>query len=722
MKKLISILLSVTAAISAFPVNAAAESVKVEVPTASIESGTYWVGELKGEKCNHSKENPGYHYYYDKIGYANIDYWCNYYIEEANACKAKGNMDGYKYNQSVITALKNKTAVRYEKICIGEDYNDIPANVCSDVYDNYYGYGQLIFSCETKGADIYYDVEYSGINPCYEKNGRVIKGIKYSVPITISSDVKITAYAVKNGVKSESVTYSYKIKDKVELSHDSGTYDKPISVEVSCGGSVYYTTDGSKPTEKSKTPVSRAGVLLNHSYIDITESCTLRIYYTPSSNSGREPYYITKKYVIKNSMEPINYDVGILYDYDEKYYYNQLTAKQKKAYLALCEQAESDNPSSFIENHGLTNAELGEVRDAFLNENPQYLFRILNFPDTLQPKHDLSELQKAAEKIIGKVKYLETDYDKIKYLHDEVAKAVTYDMGTAYHQTAYGALVNGKAVCRGYANAFAYLCQAAGIECVLINGSATNSSGETDLHSWNMVKLDEKWYHVDVCWDDTKNGYHHNYFLISTAEISKNHTVDMKIDIPAAKESYDRSEMFTGKSKVTDSSVIDTVLAPCYPDIAVGTKLKLSYLFSRTDGVTFSVSDRSVAEIVKTTSGDYYVKGIGEGEAVITAKYKNEAAKLSISVFDVKDKSSKFTISCEKTVSVGDKIEITANIDEVTDEYVTWFLPDDISLEIIRVAGENSRRLTVKAVKSGTVKLYAMTSTGEMKPVIIVIE
>ena len=83
-----------------------------------------------------------------------------------------------------------------------------------------------------------------------------------------------------------------------------------------------------------------------------------------------------------------------------------------------------------------------------------------------------------------------------------------------------GALIKNKVVCEGYAKAFKYLLDSLKIECILVSGTAINSSGESESHMWNYVKLDDKWYAVDVTWDDpiiiggrNPNNLRHDYFL-----------------------------------------------------------------------------------------------------------------------------------------------------------------------------------------------------------------
>ncbi len=60
---------------------------------------------------------------------------------------------------------------------------------------------------------------------------------------------------------------------------------------------------------------------------------------------------------------------------------------------------------------------------------------------------------------------------------------------------AYGALVKGTAVCEGIACAFKLLCDRVDLPCIVVLGMA----GER--HAWNMVKISNRFYHVDCTWD-----------------------------------------------------------------------------------------------------------------------------------------------------------------------------------------------------------------------------
>ena len=69
---------------------------------------------------------------------------------------------------------------------------------------------------------------------------------------------------------------------------------------------------------------------------------------------------------------------------------------------------------------------------------------------------------------------------------------------------AYGALVNHRATCSGYAKAFDLLAKSCGLSTTIVTGTARNSSGIEAPHAWNQIYLDGDWYNVDVTWEDPK--------------------------------------------------------------------------------------------------------------------------------------------------------------------------------------------------------------------------
>ena len=76
-------------------------------------------------------------------------------------------------------------------------------------------------------------------------------------------------------------------------------------------------------------------------------------------------------------------------------------------------------------------------------------------------------------------------------------------------------------MCDGYAKAFLTLAEKAGLTAIRVTGIAANGSGSTESHAWNQVKVDGKWYNIDVTWDDpvvsgdyTGDNLRYTYFLV----------------------------------------------------------------------------------------------------------------------------------------------------------------------------------------------------------------
>ena len=123
-------------------------------------------------------------------------------------------------------------------------------------------------------------------------------------------------------------------------------------------------------------------------------------------------------------------------------------------------------------------------------------------------------------------------YKDVKMVHDYLVSNLDYDSGAGESHTydIYGALVNHKCVCEGYAKAFKYLLNGLNIESTLVIGKGTNSRGESENHAWNYVKIDENWYAVDVTWDDpiiigggTSNEIQYKYFLKGSNVFDNDH-------------------------------------------------------------------------------------------------------------------------------------------------------------------------------------------------------
>lgn len=107
------------------------------------------------------------------------------------------------------------------------------------------------------------------------------------------------------------------------------------------------------------------------------------------------------------------------------------------------------------------------------------------------------------------------DWEIALAVHDQLVLRSVYDLKLKKN-TGYQLLVEGTAVCAGYAAVYQDILQRLGIPCLQVE------SEEMD-HVWNLVQLDGQWYHVDVTWDDPTPDLpgmvDHQYFLKTDEEM-----------------------------------------------------------------------------------------------------------------------------------------------------------------------------------------------------------
>lgn len=205
---------------------------------------------------------------------------------------------------------------------------------------------------------------------------------------------------------------------------------------------------------------------------------------------------------------------------------NETIEKEEKVEEQISEEATA------AENAGEEEIKRGWNGD--FNKTDEYLEAITEGTSYVGSS-ETTETQKMAQDIVSKIIRKEmSDFDKVKAINDYMILNVEYDgenfakgtIPTASY-TAYGAMKNKVAVCAGYAKMFNVLCDAAGLESSYVVGSARG------YHAWNQVKVDGKWYNIDVTWNDpdaeeNKNGHYYcgcyQYFLLSDEMMGKTHT------------------------------------------------------------------------------------------------------------------------------------------------------------------------------------------------------
>lgn len=137
------------------------------------------------------------------------------------------------------------------------------------------------------------------------------------------------------------------------------------------------------------------------------------------------------------------------------------------------------------------------------------------------------QVEVAVEEILAEARQLDGNLARETYVHNALIRLTEYDAQAEMNQSLYSALVNGKTVCAGYAKAFQYCMQKLGIPAYYCTGYAGQD------HAWNIVKLGNDYFNVDVTWDDTEPATQ-DYFNKSDTEFADTHVrTGMSVYLPA---------------------------------------------------------------------------------------------------------------------------------------------------------------------------------------------
>ena len=153
-------------------------------------------------------------------------------------------------------------------------------------------------------------------------------------------------------------------------------------------------------------------------------------------------------------------------------------------------------------------------------------------PALLSSKREKKLYERVLEILTTTLEQSMSDYEKELALHDYLVNNCEYEEQSSDSEgdwhSAYGALVNGRAVCSGYSHAMYLLLQAENIPCHIINGTGREPETKEQVpHSWNQVQIEKEWYQLDATWDDPLNqvdtGITHSYFNITDAQLKQDH-------------------------------------------------------------------------------------------------------------------------------------------------------------------------------------------------------
>lgn len=225
----------------------------------------------------------------------------------------------------------------------------------------------------------------------------------------------------------------------------------------------------------------------------------------------------------------------------EAYYYNRLDKAGQGAYHAMLTGLQNLAPSFPVPL--MDSREMREIYFCLRLDHPE-VFYSADFkyrfypgaaygemiPEYLFEKKKIVDHQKAmkarVEKLIRPAKELK-EMDRLLYIHDVICRSVRYDkLKKAYSHEIIGPLGQGVGVCEGIAKSVKILCDALGIWCVIAICGNNPEKGIKYRHTWNVVKVGGKTYHLDVTFDNSLGSpeeIRYDYFLLSDQQLFRDH-------------------------------------------------------------------------------------------------------------------------------------------------------------------------------------------------------
>ena len=288
------------------------------------------------------------------------------------------------------------------------------------------------------------------------------------------------------------------------------------------------------------------------------------------------------------------------------------------------------------------------------------------------------------KKIVSTIPKDASDFEKTLIVHDYITSHYEYD--TSYTiRTLYDTVKEKKCVCQGYSYLFMHIMNN------YLNIECTSVPSDICRHMWNKVKIDDKWYNVDLTADDPvpnmSSFSNHQYFLLSDSELKSVSEASVKeanegvyIEDQDIHRTWNNSQ-WDGTAAITSENddYKDSVVRSASNVVVMDGKI---YCFDSDNNLCTLDAENNILTPVYTDSANYIWFVYGSHDPYYTSKYSTVVAynnKLyfnspnKVFEFDTKTNTAKevYEYTDEPNVSETYLYGLTVKDDELYTEYST---------------------------------------------------
>lgn len=204
----------------------------------------------------------------------------------------------------------------------------------------------------------------------------------------------------------------------------------------------------------------------------------------------------------------------------EQYYYNHMTKEEQNVYYKMMQGVNNLDTSILLPRLDIKDVQnvfflmrldhpeifwVTSFKYSYYKDSPNIIFT----PEYLFEKSKIKEHQKAMTARIDKLsrtikEKCKTELDKEIFIHDFICNSITYDkLKKPYSHEIIGPLGHGTGVCEGIAKSVKALCDALNIWCIIAICGNNPDKGIKYRHTWNIIKINNTYYHLDATFDNT---------------------------------------------------------------------------------------------------------------------------------------------------------------------------------------------------------------------------